>query len=40
MIFSNVCAWPNERDLCLVTIDESVVSGVEGEKRQQECMAC
>lgn len=39
MIFSNVYARPNEPDLYLVTITESIVSGAEGEKRQQEYMA-
>lgn len=39
MIFSNVYARPNEPDLYLVTIVESIVSGAEGEKRQQEYMA-
>jgi hypothetical protein len=39
MIFSNVYARPNEPDLYLVTITESIVSGAESEKRQQEYMA-
>ena len=39
MIFSNVYARPNEPDLYLVTITESIVSGTESEKRQQEYMA-
>ena len=39
MIFSNVYARPNEPDLYLVTITESIVSGAEGQKRQQEYMA-
>ena len=36
MIFANVYARPNEPDLYLVTITESIVSGAESEKRQQE----
>jgi len=39
MIFANVYARPNEPDLYLVTITESIVSGAESEKRQQEYMA-
>ena len=38
-IFSNVYARANEPDLYLVTITESIVSGAEGEKRQQAYLA-
>ena len=39
MIFANVYARANEPDLYLVTITDSIVSGAEGEKRQQAYMA-
>jgi hypothetical protein len=38
-IFSNVHARANEPDLYLVTITDSIVSGAEGEKRQQAYQA-
>ncbi|MCH5373309.1 MAG: hypothetical protein JJ992_04995 [Planctomycetes bacterium] len=38
MVFSNVYARKGEPDLYLVSIRESIPSGAEGEKRQQEYM--
>jgi hypothetical protein len=38
MVFSNVYARKGEPDLYLVSVRESIPSGAEGEKRQQEYM--